>query len=294
MKDDLYNHLPHEPVREPEGTRGPKIGPPGYRHLRTSEELGGYGIDERRWEAHEDARRQVGGTTPYSTGDMMNRGAAGGYDLGFANPERQESNFHDENTGIRYGHSNNSLWGARGGGGDPSYRESPGPVSKFLYDRDFGRGWEGYSGSVGPSRDHRDASVYPQYTRSLYETREPLRAADLMTENPFALTEDATLATAAAQMIDLKVDAIPVVDGTESRRLIGIITEHHMVRTVAAGTSGSALVGKMMNTVATAANKNDTVNDLVRIMRTESVSRVPVTDREGRLIGMVSSADVSR
>ena len=127
------------------------------------------------------------------------------------------------------------------------------------------------------------------------ETRR-LRAVDIMTENPECVTPESTLADAAMKMRDLDVGIIPVVDSEQGRRLKGVVTDRDLaIRAVAEGMDArSTRVSEVMTTEVESCNKNDTVADILRVMEREQVRRVPITDREGRLVGIVAQADVVR
>ncbi|HEX8360138.1 MAG TPA: CBS domain-containing protein [Longimicrobium sp.] len=122
-----------------------------------------------------------------------------------------------------------------------------------------------------------------------------MRAADIMTENPEIVTPDATLADAARKMRDLNVGIIPVVESEQNRRLRGVITDRDItIRAVAEGRDASStLVSDVMTTGVETCNKNDSVQNVLELMEREQVRRVPITDREGRLVGIVAQADVA-
>jgi CBS domain-containing protein len=116
-----------------------------------------------------------------------------------------------------------------------------------------------------------------------------------MTENPECVTPNATLADAAKKMRDLDVGIIPVVDSDQNRRLRGVITDRDIaVRAVAEGKDiKSTKVSDCMTDDVETVNKNDMVRDVMNVMKREQVRRVPVTDREGRLVGIIAQADVA-
>jgi CBS domain-containing protein len=122
-----------------------------------------------------------------------------------------------------------------------------------------------------------------------------LRARDVMTDDPETVTPDATLADAARKMRDLDVGIIPVVESDGNRRLKGVITDRDIaVRAVAEGDEDvrQTKVSQCMTTQVETCNKNDTLRDVLRVMKREQVRRVPITDREGRLVGIIAQADV--
>ena len=49
----------------------------------------------------------------------------------------------------------------------------------------------------------------------------------------------------------------------------------------------------VMTTEVRTCNKNDSIGDVMQVMRSEQVRRVPITDREGRLVGIIAQADVA-
>ena len=149
-------------------------------------------------------------------------------------------------------------------------------------DRGYGeRGYTGGSGGFGGQQGND-------------ETRR-LRAADVMTDNPECVTPDTSLAEAARKMRDLDVGIIPVVESESSRRLRGVLTDRDIaIRAVAEGKDANATrVMEVMTTEVETCNKNDSLRDVLSVMEREQVRRVPITDREGRLVGIIAQADVA-
>jgi CBS domain-containing protein len=121
-----------------------------------------------------------------------------------------------------------------------------------------------------------------------------IRAWQIMTEDPTAVTADTTLAVAAQLMRELDVGVIPVVDDDEGGRLVGVITDRDMVvRALADGKDGKATVGDHMTAEVTTVAPGDSVHDVLDVMKHERVRRVPVTDADGRLVGIISQADLA-
>lgn len=122
-----------------------------------------------------------------------------------------------------------------------------------------------------------------------------MRAADVMTDNPECVTPDTSLADAARKMRDLDVGIIPVVESESSKRLRGVLTDRDIaIRAVAEGKDATTTrVMEVMTTEVETCNKNDTLRDVLTVMEREQVRRVPITDREGRLVGIIAQADVA-
>ncbi len=183
---------------------------------------------------------------------------------------------------------------ARGGMYGGSYSAGgtygPGGGRDYMGDRGLGGGSDlggrsqGFGGGAGGGRQQQGGG----------DELRRMRAADIMTENPETVTADASLADAARKMRDLNVGIIPVVESEQSRRLRGVITDRDIaIRAVAEGKDANSVrVGDCMTTDVETCNKNDSVQDILRVMEREQVRRVPITDREGRLVGIVAQADV--
>jgi CBS domain-containing protein len=189
-------------------------------------------------------------------------------------------------------------WG-RGGGGwqreEMGGRGSGGGEQGGRWGGYGGRGWDsGYGGRDGGYGEGWEEGRGGQQQRHGGQGRGQSRAADIMTEDPQSVTPDTTLSEVAQKMRDLDVGIIPIVESRESRRLRGVITDRDIVvRGMADGKDGTARVSDCMSGQVQSVNKNDSVQDVMRIMRQEQVRRVPVTDREGRLVGIIAQADLA-
>lgn len=188
--------------------------------------------------------------------------------------------------------------GFGGQGGGYGQQEFGGPGSSYrgrsVFGDDVGGGY-GQGGGHGPQRSGYGQGAGSQGGRGQPDDElRRLRAADIMTENPECVTPDASLADAARKMRELDVGILPVVDSTENRRLRGVVTDRDItIRAVAEGMDArSTKVQQVMTTDVETVNKNDPVSSILQVMEREQVRRVPITDREGRLVGIVAQADV--
>ncbi|HEX5724032.1 MAG TPA: CBS domain-containing protein [Longimicrobiaceae bacterium] len=163
----------------------------------------------------------------------------------------------------------------RGPGGGRSRARAEPPVRRGRY----ASGWTSAYGSA-PGGELSDA--------------DRIRAAEIMTANPEAVTPDTSLGEAARLMRDLDVGILPVVDGDENARLLGVITDRDLVvRALAEGRDGGARVGDFMTTEVETVGPGDTVHDVMNVMKRQRVRRVPVTDSEGCLVGIIAQADLA-
>jgi CBS domain-containing protein len=139
-----------------------------------------------------------------------------------------------------------------------------------------------------------------------------MKAVDLMTSFVVTVRPDATIEHAAQLMLQYRISGLPVTDSKGA--LLGIITESDLLRRAETGTEkGHARwvsfligpgrlaqeyvhthgrrVGEVMTERVFTVTAETPLADLVALMETKHVKRVPVVD-QGRLVGIVSRADV--
>ena len=122
-----------------------------------------------------------------------------------------------------------------------------------------------------------------------------MKARELMTGNPECVTREDTLQRAASIMRDRDIGAVPVVADTDSRKLVGIVTDRDIaVRHVAEGHNGECRVEEAMTagSVATA-REDDEVDRVMELMRQHKVRRIPVVDGKDQVVGMIAQADLA-
>ena len=203
-----------------------------------------------------------------------------------------------------FGGTNRGGMGGYGGGGSPygGYGASAGLGGGYGgTETDWGRGVDrgGFGGGMagGMGRQSFGGGMNRGWAQGgqggMDVTR--MRAVDVMTENPESVTPDTSLADAARKMRDLDVGIIPVVESDSSRRLRGVVTDRDIaVRAVAEERDpASTTVQDVMTTELETCNKNDSLREVMRVMEREQVRRVPITDREGRLVGIIAQADLA-
>jgi CBS domain-containing protein len=123
-----------------------------------------------------------------------------------------------------------------------------------------------------------------------------MRVQEVMTRDPKCVTSDTPVRDAARIMKEEDVGVVPVVEGSSSRRLVGIITDRDIaLRVVGEGRDGNTRVADIMSgsRLATSTPDED-LDDVMDKMAAEKVRRIPVVDERGSLVGIVSQADVVR
>lgn len=115
---------------------------------------------------------------------------------------------------------------------------------------------------------------------------------DVMTKAPTCCRPEDKLDSVAMLMLEQDCGEIPVWDGT---RLVGVITDRDITcRAVSMGRNpGTQPVSEVMTkSVFTVQPEND-LDSALALMETKQIRRVPVLDKAGRLVGIVSLADLT-
>lgn len=123
-----------------------------------------------------------------------------------------------------------------------------------------------------------------------------MKIHDIMTRDPSCVTPNATIREAALVMKREDVGIVPVVDGNDSRTLVGVITDRDIaIRCVADGRDADGRVRDCMSADKLATcRENDDVDRAMDTMRTEQVRRIPIVDERGSLVGIIAQADIVR
>jgi CBS domain-containing protein len=118
------------------------------------------------------------------------------------------------------------------------------------------------------------------------------RVRDIMTANPACVSEKDSILEAARLMKREDTGVIPVVDG---KKVIGMITDRDIVvRLVADGKNpGDCKVNEAMTKHVRVVREDDSVNDVLEVMKGANIRRVPVCDSNDQIVGIVSMADLA-
>jgi CBS domain-containing protein len=119
-----------------------------------------------------------------------------------------------------------------------------------------------------------------------------MQVRELMTQDVEIIRPDDTLQTAARMMADIDAGILPV---GENDRLVGMITDRDItVRATAMGEDPKTTrVRDAMTRDVLCCHEDDDVREATRLMERNQVRRLPVLNREDRLVGIVSLADLA-
>ena len=114
----------------------------------------------------------------------------------------------------------------------------------------------------------------------------------LMTANPASCSPETPIRHVAQLMIDNDCGQIPVVDS--NGKPLGVVTDRDIaVRAVAAGAAPTARVVEFLSRDALVVRADDDLKAALDLMSSRQVRRLPVVDKDGRLVGVVSLGDLS-
>lgn len=120
------------------------------------------------------------------------------------------------------------------------------------------------------------------------------QARDVMTPDPACCTPNTSVDDIARMMVQNDCGEIPVVDTDD--RVIGVVTDRDIVcRVVAEGKNpmGYTAESCMSQSVVTVA-EDAPLEEVIAMMETHQIRRVPVIADGGRCAGIISQADLAR
>ncbi|MFZ5718664.1 MAG: CBS domain-containing protein [Pseudomonadota bacterium] len=119
-----------------------------------------------------------------------------------------------------------------------------------------------------------------------------MNVRDCMTPDVRTIDPHSTIREAANMMRELDAGALPV---GENDRLIGMITDRDIaIRAVANGKDSNASVRDVMTDDLRYVFDDDDVEEAARCMSEHKVRRLPVINRDKRLVGIISLGDLAQ
>lgn len=135
---------------------------------------------------------------------------------------------------------------------------------------------------------------------------------DIMTKAVVAVRRDADVHEAARVLSERGISGMPVVD--EQNRVIGVISEADLLilaglkresrfkdilrgilgEPVPARERGGSTVGDVMSAPPITTRADDDIAAAARVLDERRIKRLPVVDEQGRLLGVISRADIVR
>ena len=118
-----------------------------------------------------------------------------------------------------------------------------------------------------------------------------MKVADAMTRDVRVATPDQSIREAAQLMAELDAGAVPV---RNQNRLVGMITDRDIaVRAVAESKSPDTRIQDVMTRDVKYCFDDDELEDVARNMADIQVRRLPVVNRDKRLVGIIALSDIA-
>ncbi|MCM5557430.1 CBS domain-containing protein [Pleomorphomonas sp. JP5] len=118
-----------------------------------------------------------------------------------------------------------------------------------------------------------------------------MQVSEAMTRNVRVANIDETIEQAAQLMAGLDAGALPV---SEEKRLVGMITDRDIaIRAIALGKGPDTKVRDVMTDDVKYCFDDQEIEDVTRDMGNVQLRRLPVIDRDKRLVGILSLGDVA-
>ena len=119
-----------------------------------------------------------------------------------------------------------------------------------------------------------------------------MKVSDAMTTDVQLCTPDESLRDAAEAMVTLNVGLLPV---TDNERLVGMISDRDIaIRGVAMGFGPDSQVRNVMTEDVKYCFEDQDIEEVTQNMGEIQVRRLPVLNRDKRLVGIIALGDIAR
>ncbi len=118
-----------------------------------------------------------------------------------------------------------------------------------------------------------------------------MQVADAMTRQVQVVSPSQSIVDAARQMAEADIGSLPVADND---RLVGMVTDRDLVvRGLAKGKSVDSTVSDVMSTEIKYCYEDDDLESVAQNMGDLQIRRLPVVNRDKRLVGIVTLGDLA-
>lgn len=133
-----------------------------------------------------------------------------------------------------------------------------------------------------------------KYRFSFFRRLRGIKVRDIMTPRALVVTQDMNARDLAEKMIREFSKGYPVVD--KNGKMVGFVTDRDiLMRVIMKNINVSDLIaGDIMTKEPKIIGPNDTLEKLADILVVHRISKLPVIDEQGRLVGVVTATDVLR
>ncbi len=123
-----------------------------------------------------------------------------------------------------------------------------------------------------------------------------MEIAQIMTKSPTCCSPSCTAEMAARLMQQSDTGFLPVIDNVFSRKLAGVVTDRDLcMAVVATGRDAMhVMVHECMNPKPFCCDPDEEVHRALQVMKDCKVRRLPVTDVDNRILGVITIGDLIR
>jgi len=124
-----------------------------------------------------------------------------------------------------------------------------------------------------------------------------MRAKDIMTKNVIYATLDETIYDVSKKLYENKITGLPILD--DSGKIVGVISQSDIVKLLEKyeekdlkNLSVKDFLLKKRKKKLIVASPNSTIKRLIKLMIKYDISRIPIIDRDKKLVGIVTKSDI--
>jgi len=118
---------------------------------------------------------------------------------------------------------------------------------------------------------------------------------EVMIKNPFCCLPNDVVVKVAQLMKSKEIGSIPVIENEETNKLVGIVTDRDLALKVVA--EGRALqttkAEDVMSRKVVTCRDDDDMHKALDAMSKHQLRRIPVVDKDNRIVGIIAQADVA-
>ena len=118
---------------------------------------------------------------------------------------------------------------------------------------------------------------------------------EVMTKNPVCCLPNDVVAKVAQLMKSENVGSIPVIENEITRKLVGIVTDRDLtLKVVAVGLDSKSIKTEaVMSLEVVTCLAGDDLQKALDAMASHQLRRIPVIDRDHKVVGIIAQADVA-
>jgi len=118
---------------------------------------------------------------------------------------------------------------------------------------------------------------------------------EVMTRNPVCCLPNDVVAKVAQLMKSENVGSIPVIENEQTKKLIGIVTDRDLtLKVVAEGLDSKSIKAETVMTLeVVTCLESDDLQKALDAMASHQLRRIPVIDKDHKVVGIIAQADVA-